>query len=73
MKTMTCAQMGGMCEEKIHGATAEEMLANGMKHLKEAHPEMAADIEKMGVEHPAIVSWSEKFHKDFEAQPEDEA
>lgn len=72
MKTMTCTQLGGMCDVKVHGATAEEMIEHGMQHLEEAHPQMAADIKSMPADHPQIVAWSEKFHKDFEATPDDE-
>ena len=67
---MTCRQMGGMCDEQIKGNTSEEMIANGMKHLEEAHPEMAADINKAGPNDPMVVAWSEKFHVDFDAAPE---
>ena len=67
---MTCSQMGGMCDAKILGSTSDEMMANGMKHLEEAHPEMAADVKKMPDTDPMMVSWNEKFQKDFEAAPE---
>lgn len=70
MKMLTCAQMGGMCETEIHGATAEEMMGNGMKHLEEAHPEMAANIKAMGMDDPQIVAWSKKFQEAFDAAPE---
>lgn len=70
MKTMTCAQMGGECDKNIMGSTAEEMMGNGMKHLEEAHPKMAADVKAMPMTDPAMVAWSEKFQKDFDAAPE---
>ena len=70
MKTMTCAQMGGACDAAITGSTKEEMLANGMKHLEEAHPEMAAQVKAMAPEDPAMVEWSKKFAEDFAAAPE---
>ena len=70
MKTMTCAQMGGMCEEKVTAATQEEMMGKGMAHLEVAHPEMAASIKSMPKEDPLMVAWSEKFAKDWEATPE---
>ena len=47
------------------------MMMNGMKHLEEAHPEMAADIKAMPQDDPAMVEWGKKFHADFEALPED--
>ncbi len=70
MKTMTCAQMGGMCDEALHGETAEEMMTAGMKHLEVAHPEMARDVKAMPIDDPVMVAWSEKFQKDFDALPQ---
>ena len=71
MKTMTCSQLGGMCEEKIQGATENELMGNGMKHLEVAHPEMAETVKTMPQDDPMMVEWSKKFHTDFEAAPED--
>ena len=70
MKTMTCAQMEGPCEEKITGNTSEEMMGNGMSHMESAHPEMAADIKAMPKDDPKMVAWYEKFMKDWAAVPE---
>ncbi len=67
---MTCRAMGGECDAEVMGATAEEMMGNGMKHLEEAHPKMAADVKAMPATDPAMVAWSEKFQKDFDAAPE---
>ncbi len=67
---MTCAQMGGSCEATITGSTQEEMLANGMKHLEEAHPEMAADVKAAPQDDPKMVEWNQKFAADFAAAPE---
>lgn len=66
MKTMTCAQMGGPCEAKITGSTPDEMMANGMKHLEEAHPEMAAQVKSTAPDDPTMVKWNKKFAKDWE-------
>lgn len=68
---MTCSQMGGMCGQNVHGATEQEMIKNGMVHLEEAHPEMAATIKATSMDDPMMKEWSEKFHRDFEATPED--
>lgn len=70
MKTMTCTQMGGMCDEAVSGNTSEEIMMKGMQHLEEAHPEMAANVKAMPIDDPAMVAWSEKFQKDFDALPE---
>lgn len=75
---MTCKQLHGSCDVLIHGATAEEMIANSQKH----GIEMAAkgDTEhikvmeamKQHMDDPeAIKKFMEKFHQDFAALPED--
>jgi hypothetical protein len=65
--------MGGQCDEPIHGATADEMMQNGMAHLEQAHPQMAADIKATPQDDPKMVEWNKKFHEDFEKLPEDAA
>ncbi|MDB5259736.1 MAG: hypothetical protein JWO73_944 [Candidatus Taylorbacteria bacterium] len=62
--------MGGSCDAKITGSTPDEMMMNGMKHLEEAHPEMAADVKASSPTDPMMIAWGEKFKKDFDAAPE---
>ena len=62
--------MGGPCDAKITGNTADEIMAKGMKHLEEKHPDMAANVKAMPETDPKMVAWNEKFAKDFEAAPE---
>jgi hypothetical protein len=70
MKQMTCVAAGGpaTCSAVLTGNTAEEMLENGMKHVNEAHPEMAADIQKMSKED--MAKFLAEFHGKFDALPE---
>lgn len=70
MKTMTCAQLGGPCEEQISGGTPEELLAHAMTHAEAAHPEMAAGIKATPQDDPKMVEWNEKFQKDWANTPE---
>lgn len=70
MKTMTCKAMGGMCDEPISANTPDEMIANGMEHLKVAHPEMVASIEAMPKDDPLMVDWQKKFDETWAATPE---
>lgn len=70
MKSMTCAQMGGMCDEMMSAATPEEMMGKGMAHLEVAHPEMAASIKAMPKDDPQMTQWNEKFMRDWAAAPE---
>ena len=70
MKMMTCAQMGGECDAEITGNSKEERMMNGMKHLEEAHPKVAADVKAASASDPMMVAWNEKFDKDYAAAPE---
>ena len=68
---MTCKQLGGPCVTKVQGLTADEMMNNGMMHLEQAHPDMAADVKAMPKDDPKMIEWSKKFMMDFENTPED--
>ena len=70
MKTLTCSQLGGPCEEKITGNTQDEMMANGMAHLEAAHPEMAADVKAAPKDDPKMMEWMKKFQEDWASAPE---
>ena len=72
MKQMTCPAMGGPadCTAVLVGNTAEEMVADGMKHVTAAHPEMAAAIAKMTPEE--MAAWMAEFKPKFDALPETE-
>ncbi len=75
MKTMTCAQMGGPCDTPIHGNTAEEMLNNGTKHVKETndegHQKVLAMMEEMQKNPEAGKKWNDDFTAKFNGLPED--
>lgn len=67
---MTCPAAGGpaTCSGVLSGNTAKEMVANGMKHVESAHPEMAADIKKMSPDD--MAKWMAGFERKFDALPE---
>ena len=80
MKTMTCKQLYGPCDDIIHGETAEEMMENSKKHAME----MATKGDQMHInamkamgemhqsmDEAAVKQWMEKFQKQFDAAPED--
>ena len=66
---MTCSLMGGPCNAQISGNSKEEMMQNGMAHMEQAHPEMAAQVKAMPKDDPQMVAWNEKFNKDWDAAP----
>ena len=62
--------MGGpaTCAAVISGNTAEETVANGMKHIEQAHPDMAAKVKANSPEENE--KWMEGFRKQWDALPE---
>lgn len=77
MKTMTCKQLYGPCDELISGATAEEMIANSQKHAMEMvasgdnlHIEAMNAIrdQHMNMTPEAMEQWMKKFQDAFAAQ-----
>lgn len=80
MKTMTCKQLYGPCDELIHGETSEEMMQNSQKHAMEmvangdkVHIDAMEAMRKQHIDMTpeAQKQWMEKFQNDFGAQPED--
>lgn len=78
MKTMTCKQMGGPCDEPFQGETAEEIMNNGSTHVKkmadqgdEEHKKVLEMMDAMQNDPDASRAWNEKFMADFAALPED--
>lgn len=70
MKTLTCREMGGMCDTAITASSKEEMLTKGMEHVEAVHPEMATTIESMSPTDPVMVDWQKKFDATYQASPE---
>lgn len=64
MKKITCSALGGPsdCGEVLTGATAEELIDTGWKHLMAAHPDMAKNI----MANPKEVN--DKWMADFKAK-----
>ena len=78
MKTMTCKQMGGPCETKFHGDTADEVIKADDKHLKEmvdngdqAHMSARKTMQDRWKHPVSGMKWYSTMKKDFAALPED--
>jgi len=52
MKTMTCRELGGACDQKLSAETWEEMVQKMTAHVMEKHPDVASDMKKMHEEDP---------------------
>ena len=78
MKTMTCKQLGGPCDQEFHAETFDEMVKksqqNGIEMVEKGDEEHIKVMEKMreGMKDPeAMKAWVEKVQKEFDALPED--
>lgn len=78
MKTMSCKQLGGACDEKFHAETFDEIAQmsrdHGMKMFQEkeqAHLEAMYKMQAMMNDSDAIKNWIEDRRKEFEALADD--
>jgi len=78
MKTMSCKQLGGACEETLSANTFEEMASLSKEHGKEmfkkndaAHLEAMRSMQKLMETPNAIQDWFQEKRKAFDALSED--
>lgn len=78
MKTMSCKQMGGPCDHAMHGNTADEVIKEGEKHLKEmmvngdqSHKAAMNMMNEMRKNPSSGIEWYTKTKDSFAALPED--
>ncbi len=78
MKTMTCKQLGGVCDEEFHAETLEEMAEMAKKHAMEmaekgdkGHIEKMEEMKDLMNKPGAVEEWFGKIQKEFDALPED--
>jgi hypothetical protein len=77
MKTMTCKQLFGPCDELIHGETAEEMMKNSQNHGMEmvakgdqSHIDAMNEMKK-NMNPESMGKMMAEFNKNFEELKED--
>ncbi len=78
MKTMSCKQLGGACEEKFQANTFEEIAELSKQHGMEmfqkkdnAHLAAMNKIQELMQKPQAMKDWFESKKKEFDALPED--
>lgn len=79
MKTMTCKQLGGACDQEFHANTFEEIAEISKKHgmamfQKNDQPHLKAmnTMQELMKSPDAMNEWFESKRKEFNALPEDE-
>lgn len=78
MKTMTCRQMGGPCDAPIRGNTADEVIKDGEKHIREmvangdqAHKSAMNMMDEMRKNPASGMDWYKKTQSNFASLPDD--
>ena len=78
MKTMTCKQMGGVCDESFSAETFEQMVELSKQHAMEmfqkgdaAHLKIMADMQEMMQKPGAMEAYMADKKKMFAEHPED--
>jgi predicted small metal-binding protein len=78
MKTMTCKELGGPCDLRHNGNTADEIIKAQDKHLKEAvaggdetHNDALNEMKGRWRRPVSGMGWYRKTKRDFAALPED--
>ena len=68
MKSMTCRELGGKCDQKLSAYSWDEMVKVMTKHVMDKHPEVARQMEKMHNEDPK--KWGREMQPKRQAAPE---
>ena len=78
MKTMTCRQLGGPCDHKLRAVTADQMIKDQDRHLRQAAKDgdathqQAHEQMKNRWRHPMqSMTWYSGTKKAFTELPED--
>ena len=65
MKTMTCRELGGTCDQKLSADSWDEMVKVMTRHVIEKHPDVAKQMEKIRDAHSQVVSRPRFLHADL--------
>jgi len=78
MKTMTCKQLGGACDEKFSAETFEEIAEMSKNHggemfhkRDEEHLKAMEAMKNLMQDPNAMQQWYDDKKKEFEALPDD--
>jgi len=68
MKTMTCRDLGGPCDQELTASTWDEMVQKMVKHVTDNHPETVKEMEQMHNDDPE--KWGKEMKPKWDAAPE---
>ena len=76
MKTMTCKQLGGACDQAFHANTFKEMAEQSQQHgmemfqkKDEAHLKAMGAMQELMQSPEAMSEWMAQKQKEFDALP----
>ena len=77
MKTMTCQQLGGACDEKFEANSFEEMAEMSKRHAMkmfqqgdQAHIHAMQDMQQRMQSPGAMQQWMDEKKREFDALPD---
>lgn len=77
MKTMTCQQLGGACEQALDGDTGDDIIKAQDRHLRERvspgdaqHASALQEMKGRWKNPTAGLGWYRKVKREFKALPE---
>jgi predicted small metal-binding protein len=68
MKTMTCKELGGRCDQKLTAESWDEMVQVMTKHVLDKHPDVAREMQEMHKQDPH--RWGREMKPKWNAAPE---
>ena len=68
MKTMTCRELGGKCDQKLTADSWDEMVKKMTAHVMEKHPDVAEAMKQMYEQDPH--KWGKEMKPKWDAAPE---
>jgi predicted small metal-binding protein len=68
MKTMTCKELGGPCDQKFSAGSWEDMVNTMVEHVMTNHPQTAEEMKKMHEQDPK--KWGRETKPKWDAAPE---
>lgn len=77
MKTMTCKQLGGACDQTFTANTFDEIASQSKKHGMEmfqkgdtAHLKAMQDMQKLMQSSESMANWMQEKRREFELLPD---
>lgn len=68
MKTMTCKELGGPCDQRLSAGSWDEMVRAMTAHVLKEHPQTARDMQRMHEQDPK--KWGREMRPRWDSKAE---